>query len=281
MKAARSLVPVLLWFSLMPWALTAQQREETRGAAPEVGLVWTDSDGWRTPTMAEALDIIRGRRSEMIGTGHPTDVGVAFIRQLHGTRSQSELTAFANELGEIAAADTEFMSPENLAQGSAVVALIAALDERPTGTSYPPAFDVLTRVFETRVDRILGGGDGDPAYVAAQRSRRTRIQLSVALGDIFRADPGGRGRDYVAEVARSATAPAVECRPVATYILPPGTSDPDADKPWCPADSLWCDAWGILMTRDRRTGRPTGRLRGISLDGAPDPERYEKLCNWR
>jgi hypothetical protein len=113
-------------------------------------------------------------------------------------------------------------------------------------------------VFETRVDRILGGGDGDPAYVAAQQSRRTRIQLSAALSRIFRADPGGRGRDYVAEVARSAAAPAVECRPVATYIPPPDTPGPDADKPWCPADSLWCDAWGILMTQDWERAGPPG-----------------------
>lgn len=281
MKATRSLVLVLLWFPLMPWALSAQQREETREAATAAGLVWTDSDGWRPPTMAEALDIMRGRRTEMIGTEHPTDVGVAFIRQLHETRSPSELAAFANELGEILAADTEYPSPEARGQTSAAVALIAALDERPTGTSYPPAFDVLTRVFETRVDRILGGGDGDPAYVAAQQSRRTRIQLSVALNDIFRADPDGRGHDYVAEVARSAALPAVEWRPRATHIRPPGMPDPDADKPWCPADSLWCDAWGTLMTRDWRTGRPTGSLRRISLDGAPDPERYRKLCNWK
>ena len=159
--------------------------------------------------------------------------------------------------------------------------VVNALGERRTGTSYPPAFDVLTRVFETRVDRILGGGNGDPAYVAAQQSRRIRIQLSVALADVYRADPRGRGGEYVAEVARSATAPAVECRPVALYIRPPGTPDPDADKPWCPADSLWCDAWGILMTRDRATGRPTGRLRRVAVDGAPDPERYRRLCNWK
>ena len=281
MKATRSLVLVLLWFLPMSWALSAQQREETRGAAPEVGLVWTDADGWRPPTMSEALDILWGRRSGMTEMEHPTDVGVAFIRQVHETRSPSELAAFANELGEILAVDTEYPSPENRAQTSAAVALIAAVGERPTGTSFPPAFDVLTRVFETRVDRILGGGDGDPAYVAARQSRRTRIQLSVALWRIYRADPGARGHDYVAEVARSATAPAVECRPVATYILPPGTPDPDADKPWCPADSLWCDAWGILMTHDRETGRTTGRLRSIALDGAPTLERYRKLCNWR
>ena len=264
-----------------PGGGAAQPPAEEAPPRPEVGLVWTDSDGWRAPTMAEALDVIRRRRPEMIGTGHPTEVGVAFIRQVHGSRSPSELAAFANELGEILAADTEFMSPENQAQTSAAVALIAALDEGPTGTSYPPAFDVLTRVFETRVDRILGGGDGDPAYVAARQSRRARILLAAALSRIHSADPGGRGLDYVAEVARSATAPAVECRPVALYIRPPGTPDPDAEKPWCPVDSLWCDAWGTLMTQDWRTGRSTGRLREISLDGAPDPERYRKLCNWR
>ena len=183
--------------------------------------------------------------------------------------------------GEILAADTEIMSPENRAQISAGTALIAALDERPAGTSYPPAFDVLTGVFETRVDRILGGGAGDPAYVPAQQSRRTRIQLAVGLSRIYRADPRGRGHEYVTEVARSATAPTVECRPMALYILPPGTPDPDADKPWCPADSLWCDAWGILMTHDPRTGRNTGRRREIAVDGAPNLERYGKLCNWR
>ncbi|WP_419950122.1 hypothetical protein [Candidatus Palauibacter sp.] len=281
MKATRSEVLVLLGFLFVPWSLPAQEREETRRAAPEAGLVWTDADGWRAPTMAEALDIVRGRRSDMLGTGHPTDVGVAFIRQIHATRSPGELAAFASELGEIAAADAEFTSPERAAKISAVTTLTAAVSERRTGTSYPPAFHVLTGVFETRVDRILGGGDGDPAYVAAQRSRRTRIQLAVALEDVYRADPRGRGHEYVAEVARSATPPAVECRPRALYIRPPGTPDPDADKPWCPADSLWCDAWGILITHDPRTGRNTGTRREIAVEGAPDLERYGKLCNWK
>ncbi|WP_419950119.1 hypothetical protein [Candidatus Palauibacter sp.] len=280
MKPTRSTILVPLCLSVTPWALPAQEREETREAAPEAGLVWTDADGWRAPTMVEALDVVRRQRPEMLGTGHPTEVGVAFIRQVHASRSQSELAAFANELGEIAAADFDYPSPEHRAKISAVTALTAALDDRPTGTPYPPAFDVLTGVFETRVDRILGGGNGDPAYVAAQQSRHVRDQLALALEDVYSADPEGRGHEYVAEVARSATPPAVECRPVATYIRPPGTPDPDADKPWCPADSLWCDAWGILMYRE--SGRSFGDpIRRLDLAGAPEPERYMKLCNWK
>ena len=87
--------------------------------------------GWRTPTMDEVLAVLRGESTNLLGSSFPSDAGVAFIRQIHETRTQSELEEFSSKLGDILLVNSEYLSPENETQVRAVGVLTAAMNPDP------------------------------------------------------------------------------------------------------------------------------------------------------
>ena len=79
-------------------------------------------------------------------------------------------------------------------------------DGSPTGaTAYEGAFDRLRTVYETLADRALADGGPDPFHALYdtrdaepdETDFSRRDALRGALFDVYHADPGGRGRDYV------------------------------------------------------------------------------------
>ena len=270
---------VLLWL-LVPASVLGQEREAAvrpiaerqLEAPPSSGLVMDEGGGWRAPTPAEALLALRGG-SNNLGVQPRYDPVSSVLRQVHGARSAAELAAVTDALVDILLADTEFLSDEDHARRAAYVALAGAARERGEGTPYPAAFDALVRVYETRAARALADGGDDPFLEVHRRGTRIAAEgLGMALLDIFRADPEGRGRDYLLDLF-AASEPPPPCH------LEGLVEDPEtAMLPPCPNRSVWCEAITPLMdTRgpgDPRSKKPRG------IPGAPEGELFDRLCAW-
>ena len=272
---------VLLWL-LVPASVFGQEREAAvrpiserqLEAPPSSGLVMDEGGGWRAPTPAEALLALRGE-SNLLGAQPPDAPALSVLRQVHGARSPGELAALTDALVDILLADTEFATEEQRIQFEASSALRGASREREggKGTPYPAAFDALVRVYETRAARALADGGDDPFLEIHRRGTRAAAEgLGMALLRIYRADPEGRGRDYLLDLF-AASEPPPPCH------LEGLVEDPEtAMLPPCPNHSVWCEAITPLMdTRgpgDPRSKKPRG------IPAAPEGELFDRLCAW-
>ena len=279
----------LLWL-LAPDALSAQERESGEpGWAP--GLVLDEGGAWRVPTAHEALRALRGDSALPHGPVPENSLVVALLRGEHGSRPRAEREVLVEALVDMTLIDAEFSSREHLLRSRAYSALMDAQGNASHlgGTPYPEAFDALVRVYETRAARLLAGGGEDPfreahragPYVAAEG-------LAIALGRVYRADPEGRGRDYVrALFEASEPFPPPVCRRGSVFLVvgPDGeyTAEsrerceahralPECPRPYNP--SVWCEAGRYLMYEPGAT-RPR---RPEDVADPPDPEAFKELC---
>ncbi|MDE2720882.1 hypothetical protein [Candidatus Palauibacter polyketidifaciens] len=258
---------------LAPLTVSCQQSERDRR-----WLVRGEAGEWREPTIADALLALRGE-SDLVSPGAEAMPAISILRQVHTPRSPIQLEAFANRLGDILLLDAEYLSPEYDTQVKAYSALVSAMGYG-RGRSYPAAFDVLVRVYETRADRVLAGGGTDPIHEAHRRGSRSEIRgLVSALGDIYHADPEGRGRDYMRRLAESSTPPP-PCREVGGEVSPSG-SEVDLSMPPCPNHSLWCHAVGKFMYENPGTLEPPRKPPESVLPNGPDGKTFDRLCNER
>ncbi len=287
LKVSCALGAAVLGVLLAPPAGRGQERElavrpieERQLEAPPVwGLLMDEAGGWRVPSPAEALAAMRGE-SNLMGAQSNIAPAIAVLRQRLQSYPRADLDTFANALVEILLADTEYPSRENDLQGDAFVVLAGALDEREDGTPYEAAFDALVRVYETRAARVLAEGGTDPFLEAHRRQlRRVGAMLGMALSRVYRADPEGRGRDYLRTVF-AASEPPPRCQMAGDIPPNPAGSQPPLQKVenLCPNHSLWCEAArpfvyepGALQPKRRAS---------IDLDDPPDPQEYERLCEW-
>ena len=255
--------------------------EERQLEAPPVwGLLMDEAGGWRAPSSAEALAAMRGESNLMGAQLDNAAPAIAVLRQRFQSYPPADLDAFANALVEILLADTEYPSEENDLQREAFVVLAGAFDEREDGTPYEAAFDALVRVYETRAARLLAEGGTDPFLEAHRRHpRHVGAMLGMDLSRVYRADPEGRGRDYLRTVF-AASEPPPRCQMAGDIPPNPAGSQPPLQKVenLCPNHSLWCEAArpfvyepGALQPKRRAS---------IDLDDPPDPQEYERLCEW-
>lgn len=240
----------------------AQDRPRYPFAAPR-GMIHTE-DGWREPTVTEALEAIERKREagDPIWLS-PDDPAVAVLRQTFGPLTAAELDAFADRLAGMM---TDTTLPEHV-RGNAGLALTDAATPdssyvpfgedftvRPfEGTPYARAFDLLVLAYE--------GGYGD------------------ALHSLFIADPE-RGPAYVRDVLeRGERERPPLCRSYYGYdgqllFAAPEAATAACDDYifWDARESPWCEAGDLLYRRivvkaiDREWGGAV-----VSPAGAPRP----------
>ena len=286
----RVLAAVALAGLLAPDALPAQERERGEpGWAP--GLVLDEGGGWRVPTADEALRALRGEPTPPRGPAPENSLVVALLRGEHGPRPQAEREALVEALVDMAMVDAESSSREHRLRSRAYSALARAQRDASHlgGTPYPEAFDALVRLYETRAARLLAGSGEDPFREAYRAGPHVAAAgLVIALGRVYRADPDGRGRDYVrALFEASEPFPPPVCRRGAGILVagPDGgfTAEsreryeewralPECPRPYNP--SVWCEAGRYLMYEPGaiRPRRPD------DVADPPDPEAFEELC---
>ena len=266
---------------LAPSASTAQNKPSRLARAN--GMVADEGGGWRFPTPADALQVLReewkGRSAQ------------AVLRQEFESRPQAELDALANELADILlAGNPEFGSDAEKIQRAAASALVMSAkrvkwwiagldrwqedDEATPGTPFAGAFDALVRVYETRAARALANGGTDPFQEAYREGRPIGLSsgytdLIAALGDIYWADPPGIGGDYLLALLETAEPPE-----------PPGPRDYDAHLQFAigPVKGLWCQAAHMLRGDGFLTVLPGGRLSELPAI-ARDDESFLARCD--
>ena len=266
---------------LAPSAGTAQNKPSRQSRAN--GMVADETGGWRFPTPADALQVLRLERK-----GHSAE---AVLRQEFESRPQAELDALANELADILlAGNPEFGSDAEKIQRAAASALVLSAkrakwwssgldrwekdDEASPGTPLAGAFDALVRVYETRAARALANGGTDPLQEAYREGRPIGpgpgyTNLIAALGDIYWADPPGIGGDYLLALLETAEPPE-----------PPGPRDYDAHLQFAigPVKGLWCQAARILRGDSSFAPLPGGRLSELPAI-ARDDESFLARCD--
>ena len=247
---------------LAPSAATAQDKP-ARLARPD-GMVADEGGGWRFPTPADALRVLREA-----GTGRSAE---AVLRQEFESRPQAELDALANELADILLAGTPgFGSDARNLQHAAASALVMSAkrvkwwigppgewEDDSRGTPHAGSFDALVRVYETRAARALANGGTDPFQEAYREGRPVGpgpgfTHLAAALWDIYWADPAGKGGDYLLALLETAEPP-----------------EPHDSDNIVPIHGLWCHAVQTLRGDDWMFPLPGGRLSelpAIARDG--------------
>ena len=187
-------------------ALPAQEEEDRRRWVGP-GLV-LDGDGrHRPPTPADALRLLAETALEPPGQqyGYASFPAVAVLTQRYERHPRAERDELADAMVGMILADTSVEGRVRNKLGSALVSASRA-DGSPAGaTAYDGAFDRLRTVYETLADRALADGGPDPfhALFLDEWFGEDNIDgwrfsaLRGALSDVYRADPGGRGRDYV------------------------------------------------------------------------------------
>lgn len=273
-RLSRLSILTLVAAVLAPSASTAQNDRSRSGPN---GMVLDEDGAWRFPTSADALQLLReefaGRSAQSV------------LRQEFQSRPRLELDALANALADILlAGDPEYGSQAHEIQSAAASALlksatrvkwwIAALNEWSEdipGTPHAGAFDALVRVYETRAARALADGGTDPfeeAYKSGSGGPGPGYSyLNEALGNIYWADPAGRGGDYL--LALLAT------------VEPP---EPEDSANYLPTHGLWCQAAHMLRGDDWFAPLPGGRmseLPAIARDGESFLARCKRLGNMR
>lgn len=218
--------------------------------------------GWRPPTPADALQIMREDPAALPVGARRQELATAVLQQRFERRPQAELDGLANALADLIL-DSEVpedMTGQYYLERDIFVTLWAAA-RGGDHTPHPGSFDALVRIYETLVAEALAGGGTDPVEEIVRRSGwRGTSRLSRALRSILNADPHGRGADYLLAV-------------VAESDLP--KRDPWGRRP----ASLWCDAANIL----RQGGglRPEENPRRAELpELALDDEMFYQRCGY-
>ena len=261
----------LLW----PSGAEAQEVRLTRAD----GRVRADGGGWRAPTPADALRVLR----EDLGVRSPYQVATAVLRQVHEPRPPEELDALADALAEILegrapsflrAPDDRYAKMYEQAHSSLFAA--AMRDPEVPGTPHDGSFAALVRVYETLAARALENGGTDPFEETYRADRRLSSpeyrQLSEALRSITFARPDTEGRDYLLALLEAAE--------------PPVPYTHNGHVP-----SVWCEAGKMLRPPSRVRLHPHGRVEEVLVDPTQagrmselpkivrDPREFLARCN--
>ena len=256
----RTIAPTLAIAILYSAAPAAGQ---ALGPPPARGMVADDGGEWRSPTVEEALHALS---LEHLGDWRPLhrqslhSPMTAILRQALGRDPATDLDALADALADMILADR---SPEGRVRRNAAAALTAAsLPAHPDhgGTPHAGSLDALIRVYETRAAQVLAAGGGEDLFREALGSQG-ELLLSQSLSDVFRADPEGRGRDYVLGIQHRSNPPPEYCGQDRMLLSREDRAVCRQDR-----DSTWCVAGGIvynIMVHDAR--EEDARRRGIPL----------------
>ena len=244
----------LLW----PAGADAQEWRKA-GYVPREGRVRTDDGGWRAPTPADALRVLRDP-----GVRRPSRVAVAVLRQVHESRPSEELDALAGALAEMleAGAAGEHYSEEYLVQREVLSALRAAAmtDPEIPGTPHDGSFDALVGVYETLAARALADGGTDPfEELYGDDGIRDYSFLGAVLRSIYAVRPATDGGDYLLALFEAADPP-----------------EPYSHNGKVPL--VWCEAGSILRGPGRVRRLPDGRLEELPpAPGSGPPGRRSEL----
>ena len=226
------------------------------------GRVRADEGGWRAPTPADALRVLR----EDLGVRSPYRVAKAVLRQVHEPRSPGELDALADALAEILKAGAaERDSEEYRVQQESWSALYAAAMRAPEapGTPHEGSFGALVRVYESLAARSLADQGTDPfreTYWAAGGRVATPDynHLSSALQSIYWVRPRTEGGDYVLALFEAAEPP-----------------EPYTHNGFVP--SVWCEAGELLRGPSSVWQLPDGRMKEEPVPNPKWPGRMSEL----
>lgn len=252
-----------------PPPLSERQHERP----PQAGMLMDPGGGWVAPTPEEAMSALM-HESDLTGGGYAADPALAVLRRVYEPFSDAELEAFTDALAEIMLPEVEVSDPLSMIQ-TETFAMIgeAVARDRSDGEPYPGAMRALTHVYEVRAAKALAQGGTDPIFeIRKDGGPSSRaVHLEMALWHIYNADPEGLGRAYISDVFARSRPPDEVCIEGAV-ILRPGMKPPPA----CPTPALWCYTAALFMV-DRR-----GEVkRPRDIEGAPDPETFERLCMGR
>ena len=226
----------LLWTA--PTLATGQDAElRGRGTAK-------DADGsYRLPTPEEALRALTmeiGEDERILGNyQNRRDPIVAMLRQKFEPRSRAELDALADALVEMALAMDDPIWDE------ASRALIWSEGLGGSGVPYPGAFDALVRIYETRVERLVGEAE-DPfkeMRIGSLDGTLPFNQVRLASGALYDLRRVEGGRDYLRELFEKSEPPPACQSALADLVI---------EMPGCPPPpgATWCQTGYLLFNRD-------------------------------
>ena len=228
---------LLLWTA--PSALAARQDAELRGR----GTV-KDADGsYRLPTPEEALRALTmeiGEDERILGNyQNRRDPIVAMLRQEFEPRSRVELDALADALVEMALATDDPIGDE------ASWALISSRWPRDGGVPYAGAFEALVRIYETRVERLVGDAE-DPfkeIMIGSLDGTLPWNQVRLASGALYSLQGVEGGRDYLRELFEKSEPPPACQSALADLVI---------EMPGCPPPpgATWCQTGYLLFNWD-------------------------------
>lgn len=257
--------------------------QEVRIIHPD-GRVRADEGGWRAPTPADALRVLR----EDSGVRSPSRVAKAVLRQVHDSRPPGELDALAGALAEILEGRAPALRLEDRyskmydeARGALFAA--AMRDPEAPGTPHDGSFAAMVRVYETLAARALADGGTDPfeetprvdldARNGLGSSNPEYLQLGKALRSIYRVRPRTEGGDYVLALFRAAEPPK------------PYTHNGYVASVWCMAGELLRGPSSVLQFPDGRLEEVPepdpkwpGRMSELP-EIAQDPREFLSRCN--
>ena len=228
------------------------------------GLVLDEDGGWRPPTPADALGILRrDPNAPRIGAGVRRDgPAMAVLRQEYEYRPAAELDGLANAMADLLLSleSPEHMTEEYRLQGD-ILGTLAAAARGGDHTPHPGSFDALVRIYETIVAEALASGGTDPVEELVRRSGRGRgtLRLRRALRSIFNADRAGRGADYLLAVIAASDPPTGDRWPRLPASL------------WCEAANIVRSSWSPPQENPRRADLP---------DLALDDEWFYQRCGY-
>ena len=225
------------------------------GPPPARGMVADDGGEWRSPTVEEALHALtlehRGEWRPLRRQSFHSPM-TAILRQALGRDPAIDIDALADALADMILADR---SPDGRVGRNAAAALTAASSPAHPdygGTPHARSLDALIRVYETRAAQVLAASGGEDLFLEALGSQG-ELLLSQSLSDVFRADPEGRGRDYVLGIQQRSNPPPEYCGQDRMQLSRKDRAVCRQDR-----DSTWCVAGGIvhnIMVHDAREER--------------------------
>ena len=224
------------------------------------GRVRADEGGWRAPTPADALRVLR----EDLGVRSPYRVAKTVLRQVHEPRSPGELDALADALAEIlVAGGAEYFSEEYRMQDESLSALYAAAMRAPEapGTPHEGSFGALVRVYESLAARSLADEGTDPfreTYRTDGGRQASYSHLRKVLRTIFQVRPRTEGGDYVLALFEAAEPP-----------------EPYTHNGF--VASVWCEAGELLRGPSSVSRGVDGRLEEEPVPNPEWPGRMSEL----
>ena len=266
-RTSRVLVAIALATLLAPAGGAGQDLKELRRRAPAppgFGLVQDEGGEWHEPTPADALQAMRDP-----DVRNPRAVAAAVLRQVYEPRAPAELDALANALADILLSSEPRSGSDEWDVHSEIrrtLEYTASPSDDSPGTPHPGSFDALVRVWETRAARALAGGGTDPLLETDRAARADgRVAgddyayLLIALDAIFRADPTGRGGDYLLALVEASE--------------PPEPHEYDRPSP-----VLWCEVAHQLRGDSSWAILPGGRMAELP-DIARVDQSFLTRCN--